>query len=195
MSYVTVKYPSQYKSPLQIYVTPQAQKKAEELIRRCPEIMRNAYEKGATRFAKILLAEIKHCLMTGMPPAGSGVSWKPLSPRTIKAYKSWKFPEAHLWYLTGQMYRRISIIRTKSKLKEIKVGFPTGVRALSPQKGKNTRGRPTLNALSSMLEAGTNRVPPRPLFVPAYKAVGGQTRLRKFIVEELKKELRKYRGK
>lgn len=193
MSFVTLRNPASYKIPLQIYADPKSQRKAEELIRNCPDILRRAYEKGAKRFAEILLREIKRCIMTGLPPAGSGVSWKPLSPRTIRSYKSWGFEGTHPWYLIGQMYRRIGIFQTRSKKREVRVGFPTGVKALPPQKGKNTRGRPTLTALAAVLEAGTNRIPPRPLFAPAFKAVGGSTRVRKFITEELKKELRKYK--
>lgn len=193
MSSITFRYPTSYNNPLQIYVNPKAQKKAEELIKACPEILIRAYEKGARRFAKLLVEEIRYCIMTGLPPAGSGVSWPPLSPKTLKTYKSLGFPQAHLWYLTGQMYRRVGIFQTRGRNKEIKVGFPTGVRAFSPQKGKNTQGRPTLTALAAVLEAGTDRVPPRPLFAPAFKAVGGSRRVRKFILEELRKELNKYR--
>lgn len=190
MSSIIFTYPFGH---IQIYVDQKAQKKAEELIRACPEILRRAYEKGARRFANLLVREIKYCLMVGLPPIGSGVSWKPLSPRTIRSYKSWGFESTHLWYLTGQMYRRIGIFQTRRRNKEIRVGFPVGVRANPPQKGKGKGSRPTLSTLAAILEAGTNRIPPRPLFAPAFKVVGGSSRVKKFIVEELRKELNKYK--
>lgn len=178
---------------LQIYANPQDQRKAEEFFRRCPGIMRKAYEKGAQRFATILLRVVKTALATGNPPPGSGVSWPPLAEGTKKVYASWGFPNAHLWYVIGAMYRRVGIFRTRQK-KDIYVGFPQGVRATHPNRKtrSNLNYRPTLSGLSAMLENGTNRIPPRPLFAPAFRAVGGKQRLSRFIIEELRKELRKY---
>lgn len=178
---------------IQIYANPRDQRKAEEFLRRCPEVMRKAYEKGARRFATILLRVVKTALATGNPPPGSGVSWPPLSEKTKKAYESWGFPNAHQWYVIGAMYRRVGIFSTRQK-KDIYVSFPQGVKATHPNKKtrSNLNQRPTLSSLSAMLETGTNRIPPRPLFAPAFKAVGGKQRLSRFIIEELRKELRKY---
>lgn len=179
---------------IQIYVNPRDQRKAIEFFRRCPEIMRKAYEKGARRFATILLQIVKRALATGVPPPGSGVSWPPLSEKTKKAYKSWGYENAHPWYLIGQMYRRVGIFATRSQNKELRVGFPQGVRATHPNKKSrsNLNQRPTITRLARMLEEGTDGIPPRPLFAPAFKAAGGEARLNHFIVEELKKEFRKY---
>lgn len=179
---------------LQIYVNPRDQKKAEELIRRCPEIMRKAYNKGARRFANILLQIIKRSLATGLPPMGSGVSWPPLSEKTKKAYTSWGYPNAHTWYVIGAMYRRVGIFTTRSRKQELRVGFPTGVRATHPNKmtRSNLSKRPTLTSLARMLEQGNDKVPARPLFRPSFKVAGGTDRLSRFIIEELRKELHKY---
>lgn len=156
--------------------------------------MRKAYEKGAKRFAEILLQIVKRALATGTPPPGSGVSWKPLSEKTLKAYKSWGYEDAHPWYVIGQMYRRVRIQQSRGRNKTIIVGFPSGVRATHPNKKtrSNLSQRPTLTALAKQLEEGTAKVPPRPLFSPAFKAAGGKARLSRFIVEELRKEFRKY---
>lgn len=180
---------------IQIYANPRDQKKAEELLRRFPEIMCKAYERGAKRFATILLRIVKTALATGNPPPGSGVSWPPLSPKSKKAYKSWGFPNTHLWYVIGAMYRRVGIQRSRGRKKEFLVGFPQGVRATHPNKNarRNLSLRPTLSGLAKLLEEGGGRVPPRPLFGPSFKAAGGKQRLNRFIVEELRKELRKYK--
>lgn len=178
---------------IQIYVNPRDQQKALQFFRRCPEIMRKAYEKGSRRFAKILLDIVKRSLATGNPPPGSGVSWPPLSEKTKKAYKSWGFENTHLWYVIGNMYRRVGIFATRGN-KTIYVGFPQGVRATHPNKNaqRNLNTRPTLQALAKLLEKGGGRVPARPLFAPAFKVAGGTSRLNRFIIEELRKEFRKH---
>lgn len=155
--------------------------------------MRKAYEKGARRFGTILLDIVKRAIATGNPPPGSGVSWPPLSEKTKKAYTSWGFPNAHPWYVIGAMHRRVGIFITRGK-KAVYVGFPQGVRATHPNKNsrRNLNTRPTLQALAKLLEDGGGRVPPRPLFAPAFRAAGGTQRLNRFIVEELRKEFRKH---
>lgn len=177
---------------IQIYVNPRDQRKAMEFFRRCPEIMRKAYDKGARRFGTILLQIVKTALATGNPPPGSGVSWPPLSPKTLKTYKSWGHEGAHPWYVIGQMYRRVGVFATRQK-KNVYVGFPQGVKAVHPGNIRgNLNSRFTLKKLAIILEHGAGRMPARPLFKPAFKAAGGKQRLNRFIVEELRKEFRKY---
>lgn len=186
-------YPSG--TTFQVYANPKQQKKAEELLKKCPQLIRNAYDKSTRRFAKIILQIVKESFMTGLPPIGSGVSWAPLAPRTIRSYNSWKYTGYHLYYLIGQMYHRVGIYQSRTKNREVRIGFPQGVRAIDPnprQRSGSLKSRPTLNTLMAILEGGTNRIPPRPLFRPAFKAAGGAKRLTKFFIEDLRKELRKY---
>lgn len=153
-----------------------------------------AYQKGAKRFADILLQIVKRAIATGVPPPGGGASWQPLTDKTKKAYKSWGYENSHPWFLIGQMYRRVGIQQSRGRNKEIIVGFPTGVRATHPNKNSrsNLSTRPTLTTLARQLEEGTGKASGRPLFAPAFKAAGGKNRLSRFIVEELRKEFRKY---
>lgn len=178
---------------LQIYVNPRDQQRALEFFRRCPGIMRKAYEKGTRRFSEHLLRIVKRAIATGNPPPGSGVSWAPLKDSTKKAYKSWGYEGAHPWYVIGQMYKLVGIYTTRQK-KNIYVGFHQGVKATHPNRNsrRNLNQRPTLAGLATMLERGTSTTPGRPLFGPSFKAAGGKERLTRFILEELRKEFRKH---
>lgn len=178
---------------IQIYISPRDQQRAEEFFRRTPEAMLLAYRRASQRYAKIILDIVKRAIATGLPPPGSGVSWPPLSPKTLKTYASWKYPNAHPWYLVGAMYRRVGIFQTRKRDYQVRVGFPHGVRAAHPAKSERAAwsSRPTLTALARQLEEGSNKVPSRPLFRPAVKAAGGTRRLNTYLVEELRKEFRK----
>lgn len=177
---------------IQIYVNPRDQQKALEFFRRCPGIMRKAYERGTRKFSEHLLRIVKRAIATGNPPPGSGVSWAPLKESTKMSYKSWGYEGAHPWYVIGQMYKRLGIYTTRQK-KNIYVGFPQGVKATHPNRNSrsNLNYRPTLTSLARMLESGTSTTPGRPLFAPSFKVAGGKERLTRFILEELRKEFRK----
>ena len=63
----------------EIYVDKAQQARAEKLIRSVPSILTKSYVEGTRKFGEQLLRIVKKCLSTGMPPAGSGVSWPPHS--------------------------------------------------------------------------------------------------------------------
>lgn len=177
---------------LQIYVDPVQQRRAMKLIEAMPEIMQRAYERGAQRFGKLVLQIVKKAMATGIPPKGA--KWAPLSDKTLKAYKSWGYSGSHPWFLIGQMWRQVNLF-TNKRYGTIYVGFKQGLRASHPNPATraNLGNRYTLARLARMLETGDGTpAPPRPLFSPAFKEAGGGARLNKFIVEELRKELKKY---
>ena len=72
--------------PLEIYVDKREQARAERLIAKTPSILTTGYAKGTERFGNQLLRIVRRSLNTGVPPRGSGVSWPPHAPGTIKKY-------------------------------------------------------------------------------------------------------------
>lgn len=176
---------------LQIYVDPRMVAKAEKLLREFPEEAYQAYQRGVFRFARQVLAIVRKAFNTGMPPEGSGVSWPPLSPETLKQYEKWGYSTTTPYNLTGQIRKKVNMFKNSRNLTY--VGLPRGEVAINPKPKKKgeTEGRPTLAKLVSWLEAGSDWAPPRPIFNPAYKAAGGNTRLEKFIIQELRKAVRR----
>lgn len=171
---------------IRIYADKTQQLKAERLIKKIPSILNNGYSRGSKNFGNKLLRIIKKSLSTGVPPPGSNVSWAPHSASTIK-----QFGEHTLLNYTGQYKRSVKLMETKSR---IYVGLPR-VKKVSAKSGKNTKR--TLNQVAIMLEYGSRdgNLPARPLWAPAYKAVGGKPALKKEIRNELRKEIRKYTKK
>lgn len=168
---------------VQIYIDPRDQLRAEKLIANSPSILTQSYKRGIEKFSNQLLRIVRKSLNTGMPPPGSGVSWPKHSPTTLKRY-----PEHPLLHLTGQYARSVTIVRTKNRTY---VGLPIGVRKIT------YAGNPshlTLNQVALILEYGSSdgRIPPRPLWAPAFEVAGGREAIKKEIRREVRKELRKY---
>lgn len=170
---------------LEIYVDKREQARAERLIAQTPSILTKGYAKGTEKFGNQLLRIVRRSLNTGMPPKGSGVSWPPHSPGTIKKYK--KYGEHTLLNLTGQYAKSVTIVKGK---KRTFVGLPIGIRKIT-YTGKTSRK--TLNQIAIMLEYGSRdgNLPPRPLWSPAFKAAGGKAVLQKEIRNEIRKEIRR----
>lgn len=165
---------------IQIYVNPTQQRRAEELLRKVPDIMRKGYSIGSRNFGNKLRNMVRKCLSTGSPPPGSGVSWPPHSVSTIK-----QLGEHTLLNWTGQYQRSVQIVETKRR---VYVGLPitTKIRKSGKSSGK------TLNQVAIMLEYGTEHIPPRALWNPAFRVLGGKDALKKEIRNQLRKEIRKY---
>lgn len=72
--------------PLEIYVDKREQARAERLIAKTPSILTEGYAKGTEKFGNQLLRIVRRSLNTGVPPRGSGVSWPPHAPGTLKKY-------------------------------------------------------------------------------------------------------------
>lgn len=176
---------------LQIYVDKRDQEKAQRLLDRQPQILRKAYENGAKEFGAILLKIVRTCLNKGEPPRGQGVSWPPHSPHTIK-----KFGNHPLLHLTGQYARSVKIMKNKNG--NIFVGVPQVMKERMTSKSQEGRSSGnsirTLNQIAYILEVGTSRIPPRPLWKPAYQAAGGPKKVREIMVKHIRKEIKKEVG-
>lgn len=167
---------------IQIYVDPVKQRQAERLIAKTPSILTKGYAKGTEKFGNQLLRIVRRSLNTGVPPRGSGVSWPPHAPGTIKKYGGHT-----MLNLTGQYARSVTLVKGK---KRTFVGLPIGIRKIT-YTGKTSRK--TLNQIAIMLEYGSRdgNLPPRPLWGPAFKAAGGKVALQKEIRNEIRKEIRR----
>lgn len=167
----------------EIYVNKAQQARAEKLIQSVPSILTKSYENGTRKFGEKLLRIVKKCLSTGMPPAGSGVSWPPHAANTVKA-----LGEHTLLNWTGQYKRSVNIYHQRNRTY---VGLPNNVKKIR-KKGKESKK--TLNQIAILLEYGNrdSNLPPRPLWAPAYKVAGGNKSLQKEIRNEIRKQLRKH---
>lgn len=179
---------------LQIYVDPRDQEKAKRLIKSVPSIMTKGYENGCNEFANQLLRVVRRSLSRGMPPPHSGVSWPPHSIHTIKRYG----PHP-LLNLTGQYMRSVGIFKNKLN-HNIYVGLPNNVKKSKPgnrKQGGTSTGKLTLNQIAAILEYGTDdmKIPPRPLWRPAWDSVGGKRVLRDTIIKNVRKEIQRVIGK
>lgn len=178
--------------PLEIYVDKREQARAERLIAKTPSILTKGYANGTEKFGNQLLRIVRRSLNTGVPPRGSGVSWPPHAPGTIKKYGPGtikKYGDHTLLNLTGQYARSVTLVKGK---KRTFVGLPIGIKKIT-YTGKTSRK--TLNQIAIMLEYGSRdgNLPPRPLWAPAFKAAGGKAALQKEIRNEVRKEIREIR--
>lgn len=175
--------------PEGVYIQFTGQRRFEYLMSKIPDVMQQAANRGIMRFAKIVLQIVKKSMATGIPP--SGTHWAPLKDRTKELYTKWGYPNAHPWNVMGELHRNVGIFKNR---KNTWIGFPNGVSATNPNPKGQTSNRPTMNKLSKMLEWDGDYHTGRPLWNPAYNAAGGKSRLTRFIVEELREEVNKYRG-
>lgn len=152
--------------------------KVESLVSNLGPSMQRGYDEAVSKFSHNLLAIVKKSLTLGIPPVGGGVIWQPLAPSTIKRYG-----QHPIYNLTGLYSRSVGLFRYKSR---VLIGLPIGARRSSQKKL-------TMNQLAVMLEFGSNdRIPPRPVWAPSLKAVGGKDKLKQLTLTEIRKELRKY---
>ena len=167
---------------LEIYVDKREQARAERLIAKTPSILTKGYAKGTEKFGNQLLRIVRRSLNTGVPPRGSGVSWPPHAPGTLK-----KYGDHTMLNLTGQYARSVTLVKGK---KRTFVGLPIGIKKIT-YTGKTSRK--TFNQIAIMLEYGSRdgNLPPRPLWAPAFKAAGGKAALQKEIRNEVRKEIRR----
>lgn len=176
------------------YTHPENIDKVQRLIQAMPEIERRAYEKACTNFGKMLARYVRRCIMFNTPP--QGVSWPPHSEDYLKKYNVQGF-----WYLSGQMLRSI---RLRNYQGGYYVGPNPNEKAADPvnKYGRSRTSKLTLVQLARLLEGGTfagagsslftNDIPARPLFRPSFKAVGGTERLKKYLIANLRREVKKY---
>lgn len=171
------------------YIDPKNIEKVRKLIADMPEIETIAYQKACTNFGKMLARYVRKCIMTNTPP--EGVHWPPHSPDYLRKYDVKGF-----WQLSGQMLRSIKLRQYQGGYY---VGPNPGEKAVDPV-SKYGRSRPsklTLIQLARILEGGFNidgggDLEARPLFRPSFKAVGGTERLKKYLIANLRREVKKY---
>lgn len=137
----------------------------------------DGYNKATSEFARKLLYIVQRSMATGTPPPGSGVTWQPLAPSTLKRYG-----QHNIYYLTGLYARSIGIYQYKSRTL---IGLPINMK-------KSSQGHLTLNQLAKILEFGSEHIPARPLWAPSLKTLGGRSALRKTILLYIRRELSKY---
>ena len=152
--------------------------KVESLVSNLGPSMQRGYDKAVNKFSRNLLAIVKKSLTLGIPPMGGGVTWQPLSQATIK-----RWGQHPIYNLTGLYSRSVGLYRYKSR---VLIGLPIGTR--------RSQKKLTLNQLARILEFGSNdgRIPPRPVWAPSLKAVGGKNKLKQLILTEIRKELQNY---
>lgn len=171
------------------YVHPENIEKVRRLLEAMPEIETRAYHKACTNFGRMLARYVRRCIMFNTPP--EGVYWAPHSKQYLKNYDVKGF-----WQLSGQMLKSI---RLRQYQNSYYVGPNPGEKAIDPV-NKYGRSRPsklTLIQLARVLEGGYNLagggdLEPRPLFRPSFKAVGGTERLKKYLIANLRREVKKY---
>lgn len=178
---------------IEIYVTDKTKlEQARRLVERTPHILISAYEDAANRWGGKVIKEARKCIDSSTPPKGSGVSWPPLSK---KYQERWG---GHPYWNWGQYYHSMGIHKedailygTAKTSKRIYIGMPNQVMKTDPV-GKAKRI--TLGKVASILENGTRngRIPPRPLWGPLYKSMGGKESLKRYIREAIKRQLIKY---
>lgn len=171
------------------YIHPENIEKVKKLIAAMPEIETRAYQKACTNFGKMLAKYVRRCIMFNTPP--EGVSWPPHSPDYLRKYNVQGF-----WYLSGQMLRSIKLRQYQGGYY---VGPNPGEKAVDPVNiyGRSRKSKLTLVQLARILEGGFNikgggDLEARPLFRPSFKAVGGTERLKKYLIANLRREVKKY---
>lgn len=142
--------------------------------------IKQGYDKGTMQFAKSLHRLVLKCVSTGTPPPG--VHWEPKSPKS-------RNPD-NLYVVTGRYQRAISIWNKNGRLY---VGLGS-----KKQFASHSRRSITLLQLSQILANGTTgagggksggTIPPRPLWNPAFKALGGKKGLLREILKGIRSEL------
>lgn len=166
---------------VKIWANPRQQKKAEELLRKTPEILQQAYTNTAQRFGDRLAKMAKTCLRKGMPPKNSGVSWPPHAASTTR-----RLGEHTLLYWSSQYYHAIGVYK---RGRNIFVGVNSSVKKTRPD-GRNSGL--TLLQVAKILEFGGGKVPARPLWIPLFESVGGKAKFKQELVKEIRKQVRKY---
>lgn len=143
--------------------------------------IQKGYNKGISKFSTLVVNKVKNAIRSGRPPSGSGVYWPPLSQSYIDRQKS-KYPGHHIYSLTGLYERSIGIYKYKNRTI---LGLPYR------NKPGNQRATITLNQVAIILEYGSRdgSIPPRPLWKPSLKSVGGIKRIKKEVMHGIRSQL------
>lgn len=177
--------------PIDIYVTDKSKlEQARRLVENSPKILIQAYEDAANRWGGKVIKEARKCIDRSSPPKGA--SWPPLSKKYAARWGG------QIYFNWGQYYHSMGIHKEGAQLygttrtsTRVYIGMPNQVMKRSPL-GKNSKL--TLGKVASILENGSRdgTIPPRPLWGPLYKAMGGKKSLERHIKEAIKRQLVKY---
>lgn len=179
---------------LHIYADPEELARAEKLIKDTPHILWDAWKDACERYGKDIVKAAKRCINTGTPPKGA--SWPPLSPQYLRTVKG----DDRIYYKTGQYEDSIGIHKdnvyyTNGKLAKQRyfVGLPLGIRK-EPAVPNRKRSPLTLIAVANILELGSpsRNIPPRPLWAPLYEQYGRGERIKRFVRNAIRRQLKKY---
>jgi len=174
---------------LHIYVDPAEQARAEKLLRETPKMLTAAFRDAAHRWGDQVVREAIKCINQDTPP--KGVSWPPLSEKYVKSHGI----DNHHYLQSGQYIDSIGIYETGlyslsgAKVRDrIYVGLPPAVKKTRPT-GKD--GKLTLQEVAKILESGTHdeSIPPRPLWAPLYKRFGGQSSIKRYVINAIKRQI------
>ena len=182
---------------IQLYANKSQQAKAQRLLDKMPNIYKEAFTRASQEFGERLVKIVKKCLAIGQPPPNSGVSWKPHSASTIHNLG------AHpLLHYTGTYMNSIGIQRSPTRtwvgLNYNRQGGSRNARGRATTGSARATQRPpsklTLNQIAIINEFGSRdgKIPPRPLWQPAWKSIGGNSDYQKLLRDCLRKELQKY---
>lgn len=158
--------------------------RAEQVIDALPQKLQKAYDTATNKFANRLLKIVRTSIRSGTPPPNGGVYWEPLAESTLR-----KYGDHPTYYLTGLYYRSVGLFKYKSRTL---IGLPIN-------KKRASQGGLTLNQLAKILEYGTGgigggrntgTIPPRPLWAPSLKSVGGREKLKAEILTEIRRQFR-----
>lgn len=130
-----------------------------------PIAIQQGYNVGSKKYADRVLKIIRRAIISGSPPPGSGVTWKP----TVRGNKP--------YYIEGDFYRAIGIYNYK---KRTLIGMPIA---------RNHPGGLTLNQLAILLEFGNYRIPDRPLWKPAHDSAGGVKKMKSVLMLEIRRAI------
>ena len=182
---------------IQLYANKSQQAKAQRLLDKMPNIYKEAFTRASQEFGERLVKIVKKCLAIAQAPPNSGLSWKPHSARTVQNLG------AHpLLHYTGTYMNSIGIQRSPTRtwvgLNYNRQGGSRNARGRATTGSARATQRPpsklTLNQIAIINEFGSRdgKIPPRPLWQPAWKSIGGNSAYQKLLRDCLRKELQKY---
>lgn len=154
--------------------------KAINLPQQVVKAIAEGYADATASCSKDIIRIVRRAIKTGLPPEGSGVTWQPLSPLTIKAHG-----QHAIYNMTGFYENSIGVHTYKNR---VLVGIPINVR---------TPGGLTINQLAKLLEFGSKgkgNIPSRPLWAPSLASYGGTKKIKKVVIRNIRKAIVKNTG-
>jgi hypothetical protein len=156
---------------------PQTQRMVDDL----DQIIRLGVYRGKMSAAKKLKEIVKKHIRT----SGGSLGWAPLKDST----KEWKarkgYDSSRILYASGTYYRSIKVWSKGSK---VYVGVKNNT--------YNPYSKRTVGQIARMLEYGSiaRSIPARPLWLPSFKEMGRNNKVKKLVLWHIRKEFRMRHG-